>query len=247
MQLVAMNGNEPITTSLIVAEGTDSQHRAVLQLIKQNLSDFEEFGRVAFEMQPFETAGGPQNRTIAVLNREHAMLLMTYMRNSPIVRDFKKRLIKAFVEMEVELTKAQSFDPSQLTRMELLQIAMSAETERLELEAKNKELSPKADAYDSFMDAAGTYSVGTVAQILGMGQNKLFRLLRNEGIFIASGSRRNTPYQKYLHHFEVIAHEYEKRGGEIGCSYTTYVQPSGVDFIRRKLHLNVIPLNQTVA
>lgn len=95
------------TTSQIIAEGTESQHRAVLQLIKQNLTDFEEFGRVAFEMQPFETAGGVQTRTVAILNREQAMLLMTYMRNTQIIRDFKKRLIKAFVELEDRLNQPQ--------------------------------------------------------------------------------------------------------------------------------------------
>lgn len=52
---------------------------------------------------------------------------------------------------------------------------------------------------------------------------------------IAAGSKRNTPYQKYMHHFEVIPHEFEKKNGDIGCSYTTYVQPSGIDFIRKKL------------
>ena len=66
MKLVAMNGNEPTTTSLIVAKGTESQHASVLRLVRENLEDFEEFGRVGFEIQPFETAGGPQKRTIAV-------------------------------------------------------------------------------------------------------------------------------------------------------------------------------------
>lgn len=126
-------------------------------------------------------------------------------------------------------------DAASLTRLELLQIAMNAETERLALEEKNAELTPKAEAYDSFMDATGKYSVGAVAQMLDMGQNTLFRELRNRKVFIASGSRRNTPYQHYLHHFEVIPHEFEKKNGEMGCSYTTYVQPSGIDFIRKKL------------
>lgn len=239
MNLVKNQDGEPVTTSLIIAEGVGNEHRAVLQLVRQNINDFEEFGGVAFEMHPFETAGGTQKRTVAVLNREHAMLLMTYMRNTQIVRDFKKRLIKAFIELERQV-KQPNIDGSQITRLELIEIAMNAETERLALEAKNKELEPKADAYDSFLDSTGKYSVGAVAQMLGWGQNKLFRELRNLKIFIASGSRRNTPYQQYLHHFEVIPHEFEKKNGEQGCSYTTYVQPSGINFIRRKLGLDRI-------
>lgn len=153
--------------------------------------------------------------------------------------DKGKQARQYFLECE-RRAKQPAFDPAQLTRSEILLIAMNAENERLELEAKNRELEPKADAYDSFLDTTGKYSVGAVAQMLGMGQNKLFRELRNRSVFIASGSRRNTPYQRYLHHFEVIPHEYERKNGEMGCSYTTYVQPSGIDFIRRKLDLERI-------
>ena len=56
------------TTSLVIADGTGNEHRAVLQLVKNNIKDFEEFGRVAFEMQPFKTAGGVQERKVALLN-----------------------------------------------------------------------------------------------------------------------------------------------------------------------------------
>lgn len=102
--LVRTDANgEPTTTSLVIAEGTGTQHKNVLELVRRNLPDFEEFGRVAFETRPFETAGGTQSRNIAVLNREQATLLMTYMRNTPIVREFKKNLVRAFGELEQRL------------------------------------------------------------------------------------------------------------------------------------------------
>ena len=129
---------------------------------------------------------------------------------------------------------------AQMTRSEILQIALNAEEERLALEAKNKELTPKADAYDDFMDATGKYNIGTVAKMFGRGQNWLFRELRNAGVLISKGAMKNTPYSQYMKYFEVKAHEYERKNGEMGCSYTTYVQPVGIDFIRRKLGLNSI-------
>lgn len=127
-------------------------------------------------------------------------------------------------------------DGNSITRLELIEIARNAEMERLALESENRELTPKAEAFDSFLDASGKYSVGAVAKMLGTSQNKLYRELRNAGVLIAKGSMWNTPYQQYMHHFEVKAHEYERSSGETGCSYTTYVQPSGIDFIRRKLN-----------
>ncbi|CAB0895562.1 phage antirepressor Ant [Corynebacterium diphtheriae] len=150
-----------------------------------------------------------------------------------------KQARQYFIECEKK-ARAPKINGAELTRLELIQIAMNAETERLALEAKNKELAPKAEAFESFIDSTGKYSIGAVAKMLGMGQNKLFRELRNRGVLISKGAMRNTPYQQYMHHFEVKAHEYERSSGEMGCSYTTYVQPSGIDFVRRKLDLPTI-------
>ena len=146
---------------------------------------------------------------------------------------------KAREEHATSIENAKSV-VAQMTRSEILQIALNAEEERLALEAKNKELTPKADAYDDFMDATGKYNIGTVAKMFGRGQNWLFRELRNAGVLISKGAMKNTPYSQYMKYFEVKAHEYERKNGEMGCSYTTYVQPVGIDFIRRKLGLNSI-------
>lgn len=103
------------------------------------------------------------------------------------------------------------------------------------LEAYAMELEPKADAYTAFIDGDGTYSVGTVAKMLGLSQNKLFAELRNAGVLIAKGAMRNTPYQQYMHHFAVKAYDYTRSDGTTATSHTTRVQPSGIDFIRRKI------------
>ena len=153
--------------------------------------------------------------------------------------DKGKQARQYFIECERK-AKQPAVNATELTRLELIEIAMNAETERLALEAKNKELEPKADAYDDFMDATGKYNIGTVAKMFGRGQNWLFRELRNAGVLISKGAMKNTPYSQYMKYFEVKAHEYERKNGEMGCSYTTYVQPVGIDFIRRKLGLNSI-------
>lgn len=90
---------EPFTTSLVVADETGNEHRAVLQLINANLGDLNEVGRVAFQMRPFETAGGTQRRQIALLDEPSAALLMTYLRNTAKIKDFKKRLVGGFYAM----------------------------------------------------------------------------------------------------------------------------------------------------
>ena len=107
-QLVHANADGTLTTtSEIIAGGVGIQHKNVLETIRKNQADFEEFGRVAFETRTRQTAGGAQKTNIAVLNREQAMFAMTLFRNTPVVVDFKKNLIKAFVAMENQLVQAE--------------------------------------------------------------------------------------------------------------------------------------------
>lgn len=172
--------------------------------------------------------------------QDHIITLDMAKEISMIQRTEKgKQARQYFIECERQ-AKAPKVDGSSITRMELIQIAMNAEQERLALEAKNKELEPKVEAYSSFIEADGKYSVGAVAKMLGLGQNKLFRELRNAGVFIAKGGMKNTPYQQYMHHFEVKAYTITHSDGSESVRHTTYVQPSGIDFIRKKLGLLTI-------
>jgi phage regulator Rha-like protein len=91
--------DEPVTTTAIIAFETRNEHASVIALVRKYQKDLEEFGRVRFEIEPFATNGGTQHREIAILNEQQSTLLLTYMRNSDIVRAFKKRLVKAFYEM----------------------------------------------------------------------------------------------------------------------------------------------------
>ena len=75
----------------------------MLKLIRGYLNDFEAFGGVGFEIQPFETNGGIQKREIAILNEQQATLLVTYCKNTETVRKFKVALVKAFYEMRAQL------------------------------------------------------------------------------------------------------------------------------------------------
>lgn len=187
--LVVTENGTASTTSLIVAEGTKNEHRAVLQLIRNNLADFEEFGRVAFQMQPFDTAGGVQAREIAVLNEEHATLLLTYMRNNDVVREFKKRLVRAFYEL-------RNNSPA-LTEDEIVHQALAITARRVdELTQRVAELEPQAEVAAKLLDAEGDLSVADAAQTLTRagiktGQGRLFAALEQRGwIYRAKGDGR---------------------------------------------------------
>lgn len=94
---------EPYTTSEIIAEGAGVKHRAIQQLITKHEADVKEFGIIAFEMRKLGGRGRPE--TIYQLNEQQATLLMTYLKNTEIVRAFKKELVRQFYAMRDELAR----------------------------------------------------------------------------------------------------------------------------------------------
>ncbi|WP_409361568.1 Rha family transcriptional regulator [Bartonella heixiaziensis] len=98
-----------VTTSLKIAEGVGNTHKTIIQLVRQNIEDFEEFGRLAFEMLPFGNKGGRQRREVAILNELQATLRMTYMPNNDMVRAFKKALVKVFYDLKNQLIDNELF------------------------------------------------------------------------------------------------------------------------------------------
>ena len=227
------------TTSLAIAEGTETQHKNVLELIRKNIADFEEFGMVAFETRP-KPAGqiGGGDVTYAILTEEQATLLLAYMRNTAIVKEFKKRLVKAFFMMRKALTTRED-TPEELMARALVQASqvLAAKDERI------LELEPKAEAFDSFLDSDEVIPMGDVAKMLGLGRNKMMQELRNEGILMSKGASKNVPYQKYMQHFDVRPVKYERSDGSSGHNSVTFVQPSGVDFIRKRLNISNPEMN----
>lgn len=160
------------TTSLIVAHGTETQHKNVMELVRNNLSDFEQFGRVAFETRPFETAGGTQHREVAVLREEHATLLLTYMRNSDVVKRFKIALVKAFFELRNRVMAAVPQTLPEALR------AYAREVEAREAaESYVAELQPKADYVDQFVSPDDCLLFRTFASQINVGEKAIRELL----------------------------------------------------------------------
>lgn len=101
--LAFVRDNELVTTSSIISLGVQTEHRAVLQLIKKYVDDLKTFGNVPFETESFKTAGGTQRREIAILNEPQTTLLLTFFKNTEIVRKFKVALVQKFYELREQL------------------------------------------------------------------------------------------------------------------------------------------------
>lgn len=98
----------PFTTSEVIAEFAGVQRRTVDHLLLTHKRDFEEFGVLRFEMRkPPAGSRGGRPETIYHLNEEQATLLITYLKNTPQVRAFKKELVRQFYAMRRELVKRE--------------------------------------------------------------------------------------------------------------------------------------------
>lgn len=102
------NTQEPFTTSDVIAEMTGNSYRSVQRIIEKQQARLERFGRVRFEITPLQTKGGIQNKKIYHLNEQQATLLMTFLKNTDVVADFKTELVRQFYAMRFELYKTQA-------------------------------------------------------------------------------------------------------------------------------------------
>src|SRR5690625_2046453 len=102
-QIVLRDGLGLFTTSDVIASGAGVQPKTILQNIDNNLEYFERFGRVDIQKEPFSTSGGTQYRRVAKLNELQATLMMTFLRNTEKVLEFKTTLVDAFYEMAQQL------------------------------------------------------------------------------------------------------------------------------------------------
>lgn len=92
-----------VTDTAMIAANTTNSHESVIKLVRTYLADLESFGRVRFEIRPFETPGGEQTREVALLDEPQSTLLISYMRNNEIVRAFKMKLVRGFMAMRQQL------------------------------------------------------------------------------------------------------------------------------------------------
>lgn len=215
-------GGEPWFVAKDVCEVLDiSKHRdAVARL------DDDERGPVLVD-----TPGGPQ-QMIAVNEPGLYALIMTSRK--PEARQFK-RWVTHEVLPSIRRTGSYSAQLpktfSEALYLAAEQAAMLEHQQRL-LEAAQ----PKVEFFDAVASSKDAIQIGDAAKVLGipgMGRNKLFQLLRDQGVLM----RDNIPYQEYIDrgYFRVIEQKWTTRDGETRISIKTLVYQRGLDFIRRLL------------
>lgn len=92
----------PFTTSKVIADSSGVGHKKVKLAITKNKMVIESFGLL--DLYETESTGG-RPEVIYKLNEEQATFLITLLKNTPKVIDFKRKLVKQFYIMQKELEK----------------------------------------------------------------------------------------------------------------------------------------------
>lgn len=94
------NTKEPFTTSKVIADRTGMNHRRVKDAIRKHEHEIRSFGLLG--AYATESSGG-RPEEIYRLNEQQATFLMTLLKNTPMVVDFKAELVRRFYAMRTEL------------------------------------------------------------------------------------------------------------------------------------------------
>ncbi len=148
---------EPYTTADTVAQYAQVRHKTINELIRKHEKDLEEFGTLAFEMEACPHRTGASVQKLYHLNEQQATLLITYLRNTAPVRQFKKALVRGFFEARNELSRReiQRAIKTPVRRNLTDAIRDSGEAERM-----------KGHAYDAYTNLIYKTAIGkTAAQV----------------------------------------------------------------------------------
>jgi len=189
-------------SSLILSEELGVEHRAALQIVKKYQEKLEKYGRVSFEMIPFETPGGIQKSNICFLNERQSTFLVTLSKNSEKAVDLKQRLNDSYHHYK---NKHLQNDPQthqgalRLLSETALQLADQIEKTVL-LENKITEDKPLVDFAKNIESSPESIEVGDLANVLckkgfEIGRNRLFKAMKGPLKMLINAQK---PYQHAL-------------------------------------------------
>lgn len=106
--LVYVKKDDAFTDSMVIAEATDNQHESIVRILHKQRKRFERYGPLEFRQMKSGKRGRPVNAYM--LNETQATLLITYLRSSEKVDDFKEELVRQFFQMRRILAERQTQD-----------------------------------------------------------------------------------------------------------------------------------------
>lgn len=192
------NQGNNVTTSLIIAEVFNKEHKNVLRDI-QELSCSQEFRELNFAPSSYTSSQGKELPMFEITKNGFSFLVMGYTGGK--AGEFKEKFINEFDKRDSLLKNDDYILGRALTilteRTKALEQSLEQKDQRLELqEAVIKQSAPKVEYYDEVLDSKGLISTTIIAKDLGMSAESLNRKLNQLAIIYKQGNTW-VPYAKY--------------------------------------------------
>lgn len=167
------------------------------------------------------------------------VITMTYKQALRVAARESKAVRRALIDKLEEL-QHQADQPSPVPAIpqslpEALRLAADLAEQKQQLEQQLTLAAPKVDFAERVSNANGIL-IGNFAKVVGLKQNFLFGWLRDNGILISVGSRRNVPKQQYIDqgYFSVRESVIESENNS-RIALTTHITGKGQQWLTRKL------------
>ena len=228
-----------ITTSRNVAHVFGKEHKSVLRSIDQ-LQMSNDFRQRNFALTDFIDKNGDTQRKYEMTRDGWSILVMGFQGEKAM--KFKEKYIAKFNEMEKALKKMlpQTFADA------LRELADEVEKNQL-LENKIQQDKPLVEFASNIQESNDAISIRAFAKILSkngyeIGQNRLYKKLRELGLFFLNKDGKNEPYQTAIKagwfKFDEFNKKVKKRGsGELIDKLCTKITVTGKGqvYVEKKL------------
>ena len=188
-----------------------------------------------------DTLGGPQEMTIINESGMYSLILGSRIESA--------KRFKHWITSEVipSIRKTGSYNLPQTYADALRELANKAEeAERLalvnkKLEEQNLRMRPKEIFADAVATSKTSILVGELAKLITqngvqIGQNRMFKWLRENGYLISNGASCNMPMQRYVEQglFEIKESSIQNADGSVRITRTTKVTGKGQQYFINK-------------
>lgn len=182
--LALVKQQEPMMSSREIAELTQSRHDNVKRSMERMASN----GVISFTPMEEPTIGGGKPTTVYHVNKRDSYV---------VVAQLSPEFTAALVDRWQELESGNQFRIPQ-SYHEALQLAADLAKQNEQVSQQLAIAAPKAEFADHIALAKKGVLLGQFAKTIGMGPNTIFRVLREMGVLMQSGSNYNMPYQEFI-------------------------------------------------
>ncbi len=185
LQVIEKDG-EMLADSRDVAEKLGIEHRSLIRSINANIIDIKGFGILRFEIAEIKGRGQPEK--YALLNEDQALFVGTLCRNSKEVVAYKAWLVRGFqaarkmllqpVRQLSNIELAEMFIKTEKEKIELERLNSEKNRQILQLEHKNDRLLESDQIVQRFMSCNGLIRIDDVAKIAGIRLKRFYKILK---------------------------------------------------------------------